>query len=102
MNDKAMNDAHDAFIKAGFAWQEASVNLLKEEIPKEFPTAKWAELTVIIDENYAEHSIMVFDDEDNELTADKDFPPDDDQHWWLIASEGAVFGEGDYTTIYFD
>lgn len=95
-----LNTAHNEFMDAGRRWQTASLALLEGKILEAFPTAKWAELTVIIDESYAEHSIEVFDHDHNELTDGVDFPSEDAYgSWWLLASEGAVFGEGTYITI---
>lgn len=98
--EQRLNEAHDAFMDAGTRWQAASVELLEAKILDQFPTAKWAELTVVLDESYTEHSIKVFDAQHNELTATVDFPPNGDETWWMLASEGAVFAEGDTTTIH--
>lgn len=100
--EQKLNEAHNAYMDAGRRWQAASVELLEEKILEAFPTAKWAELTVIVDPSYMEHSIRVFDHDHNELTQEVDFPldPNDENAWWLLAAEGAVFAEGDHTTIF--
>lgn len=101
--EQRLDEAHGRYMRAGDDWSAASIDLLKAKVLEQFPTAKWAELTVVLDESYTEHSIRVFDEQHVELTADADFPAEgeEDAAWWLLASEGAVFAEGDYTTIHF-
>lgn len=98
--EQRMNDAWEAHYQAGQRWQVTSIELLEAKILEQFPTAHYAELTVIIDESYMEHSIRIFDRNGRELTQDVDFPPEGDESWWLTASEGAVFGEGERTNFY--
>ena len=101
--EQKLNEAHDAYMKAGRKWQAASDDLIEAKVLERFPTAAYAEVTVILDESYTEHGIRVFDGERNELTEDVDFPEelDDFGGWWMLASEGAVFAEGERATIIF-
>lgn len=92
--------AYKTYHQAGVSWQEASVNFLKAAIKKQFPTATRAELTIILTEDFTDHDIVVYEGT-KPLTIDDDLDLWSED-WWLLASEGAVFEDGERTTIYLE
>lgn len=87
--------AHEDYMAAGWAWQEACVEELKKIAKKQYPKAMTLMVTAILDLNYTEHHVEAVGAHGNVLgTLEFD---DADQE--MLLTEGACFAEGEYTTI---
>lgn len=86
--------AHKEYIDAGYEWKSACTEYLIHRA-RQWPSVTRLEVTCSIDESYSEVMVEAFDEEGSMVwAAFEDLDMDE-----VAAVEGAVFGEGDHTTI---
>lgn len=91
-----LHKAHVDYMEAGFHWQAKSIQYLQKTTQERYPSVRTLKVLVILGEDYTEHTIEAFDDEGRAVPD----AFDDIDEELLLATEGAVFSEGEHVTIY--